>query len=77
MHDGSVATLEDVIAIYERGGRAIEAGPHAGDGRDSPWKSQALRRFELTDAERADLLAFLRSLTDSTLTTDPRLASPW
>src|SRR5690606_27244472 len=59
MHDGSVATLEAVIALYEAGGRNVEAGPHAGDGRDSPWRSATLRAFELTDAERADLLAFL------------------
>jgi hypothetical protein len=38
MHDGSVATLEEVIDIYSRGGRKIETGPHAGDGAMGPLK---------------------------------------
>lgn len=77
MHDGSVATLEDVIAIYEAGGRNVEDGPFAGDGRDNPHRSEDLRSFELTDAERDDLLAFLGSLTDEAFVTDPRHADPW
>ena len=77
MHDGSVATLEDVIANYERGGRLIEAGANAGDGRLSPFKSEFVTGFELTDAERADLLAFLHSLTDESVLTDPRFANPF
>jgi cytochrome c peroxidase len=77
MHDGSVATLEEVIAIYERGGRLIEEGPNAGDGADNPHRSAELARFELSESERADLLAFLRSLTDQAFLTDPRHASPW
>ena len=77
MHDGSVATLEDVIANYERGGRLIEEGAQAGDGRLSPFKSEFVTGFELTAAERADLLIFLEALTDETLLTDPRFASPF
>lgn len=77
MHDGSVDTLEEVIAIYERGGRLIEDGPLAGDGAESPYRSRALRSFELTPDERADLLRFLESLTDEELLRDPRLADPW
>jgi cytochrome c peroxidase len=77
MHDGSVATLEEVVAIYERGGRAIATGPNAGDGRDNPNKSPLVAGFPLSDQERADLLAFLRALTDDHFLTDPTLADPF
>ena len=77
MHDGSVESLEDVIAHYERGGRLLEDGPYAGDGRRSPFKSEFVRGFELTDRERQDLLAFLRSLTDDAVLTNPQLADPF
>jgi cytochrome c peroxidase len=77
MHDGSVATLEDVIANYERGGRLIEDGEQAGDGRLSPYKSEFVTGFELTAGERADLLAFLESLTDDSVLTDPRFSNPF
>ena len=76
MHDGSVATLVDAIAHYARGGRLIDGGPDAGDGRRNPYKSEFIRGFELSAGERADLLAFLESLTDESLLTDPRFADP-
>ncbi len=77
MHDGSVETLEEVIAIYERGGRLIEEGPTAGDGRDHPNKSPFVGGFILTDQERTDLLAFLRALTDEAFLTDESLSDPF
>ena len=77
MHDGSVATLEKVIGNYERGGRLLEEGPHIGDGRLSPFKSEFVTGFELTVEERDDLIAFLESLTDESVLTDPRFANPF
>ncbi|MDH3644788.1 MAG: di-heme enzyme [Gammaproteobacteria bacterium] len=77
MHDGSVANLRDVIAHYERGGRLIETGPYAGDGRLSPYKSEFVRGFELSEAERDDLIAFLESLTDQTVLNEPRFSNPF
>jgi cytochrome c peroxidase len=77
MHDGSVATLDEVIRHYERGGRHIELGDYAGDGRLSPFKSEFIRRFELTDAERLDLIDFLESLTDSAVLSDQHYANPF
>jgi cytochrome c peroxidase len=32
-HDGSAATLDDVLDHYQAGGRTITSGPYAGDGR--------------------------------------------
>jgi cytochrome c peroxidase len=77
MHDGSIATLEEVIRHYEAGGRVIESGPNAGDGRANPNKSTFIVGFTLTDQERADVLAFLESLTDPAFLTDPRFGDPW
>ena len=77
MHDGSIATLEEVIDHYAAGGRTIPDGPLAGEGHLSPHRSEFIVGFELTPDERADLLAFLESLTDSTFLTDPRYADPW
>jgi cytochrome c peroxidase len=77
MHDGSVATLAEVIAIYVRGGRDVPSGPNAGDGRDSPFKSPLLEPLDLGPAEQADLLAFLRALTDPAFLTNPALSNPF
>ena len=76
LHDGSIATLAEVIAHYERGGRKLDEGPYAGDGRRNPYKSEFIRGFELTDQERADLLEFLRALTDSNVLENPRWSAP-
>ncbi len=61
MHDGSVATLEEVVDHYAAGGRNLGLGETAGH---NPLKSPRMHGFELTETERADLLAFLASLTD-------------
>jgi cytochrome c peroxidase len=76
MHDGSIATLAEVVDHYAAGGRIIQGGPHAGDGRDNPNKSPLVRPMDLDEQDRADLVAFLDSLTDERFTTDPRFAAP-
>lgn len=50
MRDGSIATLEDVVEYYNRG------------GDNHPNKSGLINPLNLTDAEKADLVAFLRAL---------------
>ncbi|MCC6536419.1 MAG: di-heme enzyme [Bryobacterales bacterium] len=77
MHDGSVLTLEAAIDHYRVGGRTIRTGPRAGVGFDNPNKSEFVKSFELTPADKADLLAFLRSLTDRTLLANPALSDPF
>ncbi len=51
MHDGSIATLEDVIESYDRGGNV------------NPYLDDQLRPLNLTEEEKAALVAFLRSLS--------------
>jgi cytochrome c peroxidase len=77
MHDGSVATLDEVLDHYAAGGRTIASGEYAGVGAENPYKSELINGFELTPAERADVIAFLESLTDEELVKDPRFEDPW
>jgi cytochrome c peroxidase len=77
MHDGSIPTLDAVLDHYAAGGRTIASGPHAGVGSDNPNKSEFINGFTLSASERAELMAFFNSLTDSTFLTDPRFANPW
>lgn len=76
-HDGSVGSLDAVLENYARGGRLVQTGPNAGDGRDSPFKDPRLRAFPLPAGDKADLLAFLHALTDSTMVTNAKLSNPW
>jgi cytochrome c peroxidase len=76
-HDGSAATLDDVLDHYAAGGRTIASGPHAGTGAANPYKDGLIRGFTLTPEERADVHAFFGSLTDDAFLTDPRLSDPW
>jgi cytochrome c peroxidase len=77
MHDGSIATLSEVLDHYAAGGRTIPEGPHAGVGSANPFKSNFVRGFRMTEDERADLLAFLDSLTDREFLENPAHADPF
>lgn len=77
MHDGSVASLEEVLELYEAGGRNIESGEHTGDGRRNPNKSGFVPGFTLTEEERQGLLNFLKSLTDESFITNPDFSNPF
>ena len=52
MHDGSLATLEDVVEFYSAG------------GRPNPNLSPLIRPLFPDGYEKAALVAFLRALTD-------------
>ncbi|NJK56395.1 MAG: di-heme enzyme [Pleurocapsa sp. SU_5_0] len=76
MHDGSIATLREAIAHYQAGGRTISEGEWAGIGSASPYKSGFVKGFEITSSEIDDLIAFLQSLTDRELITNPAYSDP-
>jgi len=76
MHDGSIATLEDVLDFYAQGGRNITNGTLLGDGRKNPLKSPFVKGFEMSEQDKQDLLAFLRSLTDEKFLSNPNHAKP-
>jgi cytochrome c peroxidase len=65
MHDGSIATLKDVIERYRKGG----------DGRAN--QDPRIRPLDLTDAEVDDIIAFIKSLTDTKFLQNPALQNPW
>ena len=61
MHDGSLATLRDVVVHYNNGGVTVE-----GD-KVNDFLSGGIRPLELTDAQIDDLVAFMESLTSPEL----------
>lgn len=77
MHDGSVKTLAEVVDNYAAGGRNITEGPNAGDGRLNPYKDPLIQNIRLSVRDRADIVAFLRTLTDYAVTKDPRFSDPF
>jgi cytochrome c peroxidase len=77
MHDGSIATLEEVVEHYAAGGRTISAGPNAGVGAKNPFKSAFIVSFTIPPEDKAALIAFLKSLTDDAFLSDPALGDPW
>lgn len=77
MHDGSISSLPAVLDHYARGGRLVEDGEFAGDGSRNPYKSLFIKGFELAPQERADVLAFLESLTDERILRDQALSNPF
>jgi len=76
-HDGSAATLEDVIAVYENGGRTILSGENKGNGRTNRNKHPLIKEFKLNSQERKDLISFLLSLSDSSVLINPAYANPF
>ena len=51
MHDGSYATLGDVIDLYDRG------------GIDRPSRDDLIHQLNLPQSDKADLVAFLQTLS--------------
>ena len=64
MHDGSLATLDDVIDHYALGGNG------------NPTTDPAIQVLTLTPEDRLDLRTFLESLTDPAFLSDPRFSDP-
>jgi parallel beta-helix repeat protein len=69
MHNGVFATLEEVIDFYAKGGGRQFAEP-------VPGIDDKIGKFTLTDQEKSDLVAFLKSLTDTSLQPDPPAEVP-
>jgi cytochrome c peroxidase len=76
MHDGSVADLATVLAIYQRGGRLVSTGNAMGDGKLNPNKDRRITGFSVTEKQKKELLEFLYSLTDSSIRHNPSFVNP-
>ena len=64
MHDGRFATLEEVVDHYASGG-------HFSDNVDPN-----VRQLKMTETDKADLIAFLHTLTDTGFVNNPAFADP-
>lgn len=72
MHDGRFANLEEVVNHYNSG---IQAHSHLDDKLKG---SDGLpRRMNLSGMEKQALIAFLKTLTDRTITQDQKFSSPF
>lgn len=65
MHDGRLATLEQVVDFYNT------------QFRQHPNLSRGMRRFGFNDQDKSDLVAFLKTLTDEKFLADPRFSDPF
>lgn len=72
MHDGRFATLEAVIDHYDDG---VVDNPNLGP----PLRNEdgTVRQLGLTATEKDALVAFLRTLTDDSVLTDPKFSDPF
>lgn len=77
MHDGSMPTLIEIIDMYARGGRLITQGENSGDGCKSPLKDPRIKGFRISPQQKADLLSFLVSLSDSGIINNPKYQNPF
>ncbi len=77
MHDGSIPDLPAVLDFYAGHGREIKHGSFMGDGRKSPLKDPRIDRIRLDARDKSDLIAFLHTLTDEGLLTNPRFSDPF
>ncbi len=61
MHDGSLATLEEVVEHYDKG------------GTPNPYLDVDMKKLNLTKQEKADVVAFMKALTGQTKKLDELL----
>lgn len=80
MHDGRFATLEDVVEFYNSGvvdhpnlSLPLRLPPPPG----APPSAAPVRRLNLTATQKTALVSFLRTLTDTNVTTDVRFSDPF
>lgn len=58
MHDGSMKTLEEVVEHYNKG------------GNPNPALDKDIKKLNLTDSEKADVVAFMKALTGEPIKVD-------
>jgi cytochrome c peroxidase len=72
MHDGRFTNLAQVVAFYNSG---VVSNPSLSPPLIGPGGTPL--RLNLTTAQQAALVAFLHTLTDTNLATDPKLSDPF
>jgi len=77
MHDGRFATLEQVVDFYNNG---VVNHPNLSPPLRNPPGAPGAglpRRLNLTNVQKAALVAFLKTLTDTSVTTDEKFQDPF
>lgn len=72
MHDGRFSTLEEVIEHYNSG---VQNNPNLSPPLRLP--GGGIRRFNLSDSDKAALVAFLKTLSDDVLINNAKFADPF
>ncbi len=72
MHDGRFATLEEVVEHYNSG---IQAHPNLAPALTDPNGNPV--QLNLSDAEKAALVAFLKTLTDPSIAEEVKWSNPF
>lgn len=73
MHDGRFKTLEEVLEHYSNN---VKANPNLSSFMFDPNSGGPIK-MHLTEENKKDLIAFLKTLDDNILTTDPKFSSPF
>jgi cytochrome c peroxidase len=73
MHDGRFTNLDQVVEFYNSG---VVFNPNLSPPLRGPGGNTALR-LNLTTAQKAALVAFLKTLTDTNLVADPKFSDPF
>ncbi|HEY0549494.1 MAG TPA: cytochrome c peroxidase, partial [Verrucomicrobiae bacterium] len=77
MHDGRFTNLEEVVEFYNSGVVLNANLPPPLRAPPAPGQPPSARRLNLTNNQKAALVAFLRTLTDTNLTSDVRFSDPF
>jgi cytochrome c peroxidase len=72
MHDGRFDTLEEVVEHYDNG---VQPHPNLDPRLRTPGGQP--QQLNLSDPQKAALVAFLRTLTDEALVEDERFVDPF
>jgi cytochrome c peroxidase len=74
MHDGRFATLEQVVEHYNSG---VQANANLAPQLRNPPPGMGVKRLNLTQQQKDDLIAFLKTLTDRTINSDTKFSNPF
>lgn len=74
MHDGRFATLEQVVDFYST---KVVDNPNLSPPLRLPPPGNGVSRPNFTAQQKADLVNFLKSLTDASLASDPKYGDPF
>lgn len=72
MHDGRFATLEQVVEHYNSG---VKAHPNLAPPLRRPDGQP--QRLNLSEGQKAALVAFMRTLTDESVALNPKWSNPF